>query len=217
MIRPLRALRRVLRGLLRTVERLLWATAFVCLGVFLAAHADALLFQTFEGWRLEGRLPEPGDPARAAEEEAPPVQPGDVLGKIEIPRLGVDSIVLEGTGAKALRRGVGHIPETDLPGDRPDRATMVGLAGHRDGVFRPLEHVRPDDLILLTTPRGRARYRVVGTEVVQPVDTGVLVPPSGSRREHLTLVTCFPFRFVGAAPWRFIVHARRFDPAPPAP
>ena len=102
----------------------------------------------------------------------------------------------------ALRRAAGHIKGTALPGTSGN----VGIAGHRDTLFRPLRHIRQDDVITLTTLQGLYRYRVVSTKVVSPYDVAVLNPDG---REILTLVTCYPFHFVGPAPDRFIVRATR--------
>ena len=127
---------------------------------------------------------------------------GSVLAELTIPRLQFSSIVIEGDSAHDLRVAPGHIPGTALPGDSGN----VGIAGHRDTVFRPLRMIRGSDVITLTTSRGAARYRVVSTKIVSPHDVGVLYPTSV---DTLTLVTCYPFDFVGAAPNRFIVQARR--------
>jgi sortase A len=110
-------------------------------------------------------------------------------------------MVLEGDDASTLQWGVGHIPGTALPG----RPGNVGIAGHRDTFFRPLKDVRKNDLIILQTLGGTYRYRVESFETVEPDDTEVL---ESSNQPSLTLVTCYPFDFVGAAPKRFIVRAR---------
>jgi sortase A len=125
---------------------------------------------------------------------------GGAIGRIEIARLGVSSIILEGSDETTLRRGIGHISGTALPGQPGN----VGLAGHRDTFFRALRNVRRDDAIVLRTPRGDYRYHVVWTRTVSPSAIEVLHPtPEAS----VTLVTCYPFYFVGAAPERFIVRA----------
>ena len=102
----------------------------------------------------------------------------------------------------ADRRAVGHIPGTVLPG----RPGNVGISGHRDTFFRPSRNIRRNDLITLTMLSGEFRYRVVSTKVVGPNDLAVLDP---GESEILTLVTCYPFYFVGSAPARFIVRAER--------
>jgi sortase A len=134
--------------------------------------------------------------------QPPTVAPGGLLGRIEIPRLGVSTMVAEGTDASTLRAAVGHIEGTALPGESGN----VGIAGHRDTFFRPLRSIRANDMIVLDTLAGQYRYRVISTKVVSPNDTSVLAPSAG---QTLTLVTCYPFYFVGPAPDRFIVRAER--------
>jgi LPXTG-site transpeptidase (sortase) family protein len=129
---------------------------------------------------------------------------GDLIGRIKVPRLGVSALILEGVGGRTLRRGVGHIPDTALP----DQDGNVGIAGHRDSFFRGLKDIQEDDLIEVTTPEGVHRYRVEWTKIVRPKDVDVL---DGSGGPELTLVTCYPFYYVGSAPKRFIVRAVRMD------
>jgi len=109
---------------------------------------------------------------------------------------------MEGTSSATLRRAAGHISGTALPGQPGN----VGISAHRDTFFRPLRNIRRNDLITLTTALGEYRYRVVSTRVVSPQDVAVL-DPAGN--QILTLVTCYPFYFIGAAPNRFIVRAER--------
>ena len=125
-----------------------------------------------------------------------------LLGRMDIPRLGVSVVVAEGTAEATLRRAGGHITGTSFPGQRGN----VGIAGHRDTLFRPLRNIRQDDVITLTTLAGEYRYRVTTTEIVSPTDVTVL---QSDGHEILTLVTCHPFYFVGPAPNRFIVRAER--------
>ena len=125
---------------------------------------------------------------------------GAVVGRVEIPRVGVSAIVREGDDVKTLRRAVGHVPGTALPGEVGNAA----LAGHRDTFFRGLRNIRNGDEILLATPGGDARYVVRSTRIVDPSEVSVLAP---TRKSMLTLVTCYPFNYVGAAPKRFIVRA----------
>ena len=117
-------------------------------------------------------------------------------------RLGVSVIVMEGTDARTLRRAAGHINGTALPGQDGN----VGIAAHRDTFFRPLRDIRKDDVITITTSRGDYRYRVVSTQIVGPDDVSVL---NSDGSDVLTLVTCYPFNFIGAAPSRFIVRAEQ--------
>jgi sortase A len=172
--------------------------------------ADGWLFQHRERRHLEqlmqrrqamdnqASLASPPSPLKSP----PAVAPGELIGRVEIPRLDLSVIVAEGVDALTLRRAAGHIPGTGLPGVPGN----VGLAGHRDTFFRPLRNIRRDDIITLTTPAGQYRYRVVSTRIVKPTDVSVLEPAGG---QSLTLVTCYPFYFVGAAPSRFIVRAER--------
>ncbi len=132
----------------------------------------------------------------------PAVEMGALNGRLEVVRLGVSVMVVEGTSSTALRRAAGHISGTAYPGGPGN----VGIAAHRDTYFRPLRNVRKDDVITLTTAAAEYRYRVVSTKVVEPDDTSVL---DSSGDEVLTLVTCYPFYFIGSAPRRFIVRAQR--------
>jgi sortase A len=130
---------------------------------------------------------------------------GEPLGEIELTRIGVTAIILEGTSDRILRRAVGHIPGTALPG----RPGNVAIAGHRDTFFRALRNVREDDEITVSTLEGSYRYRVDSIKVVGPEDIQVLDNSGG---DILTLVTCYPFYFVGPAPRRFIVRAQKISP-----
>ncbi len=138
--------------------------------------------------------------APAAESSRPAPARSAVIGRIELPRVGVAAMVREGDDNAVLRRAVGHIPETPLPGE-PGNS---GLAGHRDTFFRGLRNVRRGDRIIVTTSDSVLHYDVRSTRVVDPTDVSVLEPTSGST---LTLVTCYPFNYIGAAPKRFIVQA----------
>jgi sortase A len=131
-----------------------------------------------------------------------PPRPGEPLGRIEVPRLRLTAMVLEGTAPKTLRVAAGHIGGTALPGAKGN----VGIAAHRDTLFRPLRGIRPKDDIVLTTSYGTFRYLVNSVEIVDPSDIQVLHPTTDP---ELTLVTCYPFTYIGSAPKRFIVHARQ--------
>src|SRR5882724_9536436 len=133
---------------------------------------------------------------------APPVRRGDVIGELEIPRLQLSVMVFEGDDAGILRQGAGHIPATALP----PGSGNIGIAAHRDTYFRPLCLIRVNDVIEMKTPAGESRYAVTETKVVRPSDIGVLARAPG---RDLTLVTCYPFYYIGSAPERFIVHARK--------
>ena len=207
-----------LRLVLRWTQRVLFAGGVLALGYCGFVLIDAWIFQRGERLRLETLL---HDRHVAIEEErqaAPPTLPiesppavtGDLIGSIEIPHLSVSAIIVEGTDKTTLRRAVGHIPGTAMPGQPGN----TGLAGHRDTFFRPLRNILPNDIITLTTLRGNYRYRVVSTRVVDPTEVSVLYPTGN---EILTLVTCHPFNFVGPAPNRFIVRSERVTGLADAP
>jgi sortase A len=122
------------------------------------------------------------------------------MGRIEIPRLGVSAVIRAGSDARTLRLAVGYIPGTALPGEDGN----IGLAAHRDTFFRRLRDIRADDEIRIVTPEGTFAYAVERTDIVRPRDTWVL---DRTPEPTLTLVTCYPFTYVGSAPQRFIVRA----------
>jgi sortase A len=178
---------------------------FVCAGLLLGycgyVLADAGIFQYGESRGFERQLHD----KRALPNSSPgllAVATGGLIGRLEIPRLGLSVMVIEGEDKTTLRRAAGHVPGTPLPG----QAGNVGITGHRDTFFRPLRNIRYNDIITLITLQGKYRYRVVSTRVVSPDDIGVL---DSTQDEILTLVTCHPFYFVGPAPNRFIVRAER--------
>ena len=180
---------------LQIVATILLVAGAMALGYVAYVVMRAHLFQASESRKLEQAIAQrgiPGKPRIVAE--------GDVIGQIEVPRLGMSAVVVQGDSDTILRRAVGHVPETALPG----QAGNVALAGHRDTIFRPLRDVQIGDTITLKTPAGEHTYHVNSTEVVPPTDVGVL---ESRGQNELTLITCFPFRFIGHAPDRFIVHA----------
>ena len=126
------------------------------------------------------------------------------LGILRIPKIRLEVAVLPGTGDVVLNRGVGHIEGTALPGTDSNS----GIAGHRDGFFRGLKDLAIGDAIELETLDGREMYQVERTWIVDPEEVSVL-EPTPSRA--LTLVTCYPFYFIGSAPQRFIVRAVRAE------
>jgi sortase A len=126
------------------------------------------------------------------------------LGVLKIPSIDLEVPLLEGTDDLTLNRGVGHIEGTTAPGGIGN----VGIAGHRDGFFRGLKDIRLGDTIDLYTESGDSRYVVEEILIVPPEDVSVLAPRS---KPALTLVTCYPFYFVGSAPLRYIVHASITD------
>lgn len=128
------------------------------------------------------------------------------LGRIEIARVDMSSMILPDTGKESLKRGVGHIAGTA----KLNTSGNCGLAGHRDTFFRRLRLVAVGDTIAVTTPEATWRYRVTATRIVAPSEVGVLAPTPEAR---LTLVTCYPFNVLGRAPKRYIVEAETLEPA----
>ncbi|MFN0172717.1 MAG: class D sortase [Bryobacteraceae bacterium] len=204
-----------LRQVLEWTRRMLVAGVVSMLGYCGFVLGEAWLFQNRGGHELERRLHDQRMAHGGASfgafpvlpEAAAAIAPNGLIGRIEVPRIGLSAVVFEGTGRRTLRRAVGHIPGTPLPGAPGN----IGLTGHRDTFFRPLRNVRPDDIITLHTLQGNYRYRVMSTRVVSPRDVAVLDP---STNEILTLVTCHPFYFAGPAPDRFIVRAERVTERP---
>ena len=208
------------RRRLHLLERVAWAMAVVLGGTWAMArglawaseqHAIAAFHETARAAvaspRNSGRAP-PVEVdqalwdagrirayARALRRPAPPP-----LALLRIPRLGLEVPVLAGTDEWTLDRAVGHIEGTSRPGE----AGNVGIAGHRDGFFRVLKDVAEGDVVELALPVEVRRFRVERLSIVDPSDTRVLAP---TRESRLTLVTCYPFYFVGSAPRRFIVQA----------
>jgi sortase A len=131
---------------------------------------------------------------------------GELLGHMEIPRLGVSAAVFQGTASRTLRLGVGHIRGTAIPGTPGNSA----IAGHRDTFFRALKDIHDGDEIELKTADTSARYLVDWARVVAPGDTSVL---DSTNESILTLVTCYPFYFIGASPKRFVVRAHKVPTA----
>ena len=174
------------------------------IGVLLVAYClyvyvDGARFQSAAKEQFRRPIETPAPPAKV--ESAPLARVrGEPMALLTIPRIGLSTVVLEGAGAGELKRGPGHIPWTPLPGEGGNFA----VAGHRDTFFRPLRSIRVNDVVHVKSEDREYRYRVVSTEIVTPTDVGVLAPEG---RDTLTLVTCYPFDFVGAASRRFIVHA----------
>ena len=189
----------------RWLERALFVAGIVSLSYVGYVNVEAALYQAYERRALDellrrppGVMPAPDRP-RLVTRRPPPSATS--LGRIDIPRLGVSAAVRAGADARTLDLAVGHIPGTALPGDPGN----VGLAGHRDTFFRRLRDIRGDDEIRIVTPDATHIYTVERTLVVAPEDVWVL-DSSGSA--VLTLVTCYPFTYIGSAPQRFIVRAR---------
>ena len=171
----------------------------------LGAILEAKSFQERLNRRLEA-FKTPRDSPLMARADATRREAGTsgLIGRIEIKRLGVSVLVVEGTSSKSLRRGVGHVEGTAYPGERGN----VGLAGHRDSYFRPLRKIESGDKIQLQTPDGHFVYEVDSTLIVSPHRSDLMKSDDEAR---LTLVTCYPFYYIGPAPRRFVVQAHEVD------
>jgi sortase A len=198
-----------LRHFLKWGQRALFAVGILLMGYCAFVLADAGLFQKRAARDLDRLLRDrratsqaTAPPVSVTLPKAAPVAEGSLIGRIEIPRLALSVMVVEGDGKISLQRAVGHIPGTALPGEDGN----VGLAGHRDTFFLPLKDLKINDEIQISTPAGNFKYQVVSLRIVDPENVGVLGP---SDENLLTLVTCYPFYFIGAAPKRWIVRARQ--------
>lgn len=188
------------------------AITLVIAGLFLFGWAvydivDRDRHQAVEQQQLEASLRTPPSATAATKQTSGAARArerasaGQAWGRLEIPRVGLSVVVDEGIDSRTLRRAVGHVPGTSFPGEPGN----VVLAGHRDSLFRPLRLVQDGDRMSVRTPDGEFTYEVTSLQIVAPERTDVLVP--GAEHE-LTLVTCYPFYYVGPAPQRFVVKAR---------
>jgi len=200
-VRPARRSAGTNAWILRIASSVLLLIGLIALGYAGYVIENARTYQAINERKFEA------PPASVAPRIAEPPSEGSPIGRLQIPRLGLRVIVVQGDSPQILKRAVGHLPDTMLPGEDGNMA----LAGHRDTFFRPLRGVRPGDLITFETPSSAFEYQVEWTHVVPPTSIEVL-RSSGAR--ELTLITCFPFDFVGSAPNRFVVRARQVSEAP---
>jgi sortase A len=183
----------------RWIEAGLLLVSFGALSLYGIVSLEARAVQSRRGRELDELVRRDVRPARSVLRE------GALVGRLEVPRLGMSVMVLEGVSADTLRVAAGHVPETALPGN----AGNTAIAAHRDTFFRGLGDIREGDGVVVTTPAGAVRYRVSSAQVVRPEDVHVL---DATENETLTLVTCYPFQYIGSAPKRFIVRAHRSRP-----
>ena len=175
------------------ISRILFFIGITCLGLYGFFVVQAHFHQRM----LEEEFDQPVPPKMTSPESprAKELKDGDLFGRLEIPRLNLSVMVMEGDGDEVLRLGAGHVPGTSL-----------AIAGHRDTFFRPLKDIMPSDIIRFSTKDGSAEYTVIDTKIVGPTDTWVLDDASDDR---LTLITCYPFNYIGPAPKRFVVEATK--------
>jgi len=210
-----------------------YLVGFAALGYYGYALAEQYVYEQYENWAFDqemaGRHVTPKDwvmtvtplgewtgyslpPVQRA--PAPPAQEtptakgprdiptGTVLGRVDIPRLRLSAIVRQGADEETLKTAVGHVPSTQLAGEIGNFA----IAAHRDTLFRALKDIRTGDVVTFQSTGGNYEYKVVSTQIVRPTDVSVLRPQGDQKL--LTMITCYPFYFVGSAPKRFIVTAR---------
>lgn len=195
------------RGWMRTFERLLFAIAAVALSWYAGVRIEAAREQAALAAELEQSRATIQAPSRPAARKAASPADRALIGRLDVARLKLSALAREGVDTRTLRGSVGHVPGSALPGEVGNAA----FAAHRDTFFRPLRGIRRGDEIAITTPRGEFRYVVSGTRIVDPEEVSVL---RASREPTLTLVTCYPFDYIGSAPQRFIVTARLVRPKP---
>ncbi len=194
---------------LRWSGRALFAVGLILVGYVALVLVEARLYDTDAKQYVNTALLDsharsnPQSEIRPAEST---LTEGEILGHMEIRRLGVSAAVLQGTASRTLRLGVGHIRGTAIPGTLGNSA----IAGHRDTFFRALKDIHDGDEIELKTAGTSTRYLVDWARVVAPGDTSVL---DSTNESVLTLVTCYPFYFVGGAPKRFVVRAHKVPTA----
>lgn len=236
------------RSTLVWLEQFLFAVGFIALGYYGSVLADTYVYQEYQSWQLDenlagrsasptaflrhlvtggsGETGEQATSASTADEQPvqivassarkttprPRAQDSRLIGRIVIPRVKVSAVVREGVDNKTLRRAVGHVPGTAMPG----QVGNVALAGHRDSFFTGLRDIRKGDQIQLRTLQGDFTYEVDSIRIVLPSNVEVL---RTTAEPSLTLVTCYPFNYVGSAPKRYIVraHQRQGKAAEPAP
>ena len=186
------------------ITRVLVAVGVACVVFYGAVTVSTWRYQRDAKVRVEKMvtIERPPTIQQALPDVSKKIKTGEIIGRVDIPRLKLSAAVAEGDDEKTLRSAVGHLPDTPLPWQRSGN---VGLAAHRDGLFRPLERIKVKDDVRVVTPRGEYHYVVTKTQIVDPDDVWVLAPTA---TPTITLITCYPFSFVGNAPQRFVVQAQ---------
>ena len=183
--------------MLRRFETFLWIIALAAIALYSLSFAERWSAQAYWNLKFAEAL---NLPARSVPPKVAIRYSDQPLGRLEIPSIDLSAIFVEGVDQRALGRANGHIPGTALPGT----AGNVGLSAHRDTFFRRLGKLHSGDAIWINTLDGRYEYIVESSQVVNP-DEDIVLRPVG--RPTLTLITCYPFYYVGPAPKRFVVHA----------
>jgi sortase A len=183
----------------------LLAIGVLCLTWYGLATVNAALFQAEQAERFERLRAEALPEAPPAPiDETDEADGTSLIGMIEIPRLRMSAPVIAGDDAETLEVAAGHLPDTPRPWEPGNSA----IAAHRDGLFRGLKGIRVGDDVVVRTTGGDLYYRVSGTRIVRPDDLSVL---EATPAPTLTLITCYPFNFIGSAPKRFVVTAERVE------
>jgi sortase A len=171
---------------------------FITTGALLLFFGARDLIESRVGQTVAASEMKTAPPVDRAVEVTP--RPGEAIAKLKIPRLSTELYVVEGDNTPELRRGPGHITGTAMPGGNGNCV----IAGHRDTHFRVLKDIRQGDDVVLETRTGQFLYRITSTHIVSPNNTD---PLRRTAAPELSLVTCYPFYYVGDAPKRFIVQA----------
>ena len=207
------------RSILRHSEYVFLIVGLLCVGYVGYSMAHSYVYQSYQSFRLvesfRGHNATPSSylrsflqpmeppPAIAIRQEGPKlILDAGLIGLVQIPRLDISAVVREGVDDATLSRAVGHVSTTALPGAPGN----VGIAAHRDTYFRAVRNIRNGDTIRMVTPKGTYEYAVDSLRIVDPKEVSVLDP---TPQPSITLVTCYPFNFIGSAPKRFIVRARQ--------
>ncbi len=210
----------------RPLELFFLFAGIFALGVWSWSQFHEALYQDWSNWAFDRGLagekisvvdylkdkwaghatsaPEPVPTEQTASTPSPVSGKNPLVGRIEVPRLHLQAMVREGTRDATLDIALGHIAGTALPGQNGN----VAVAGHRDRLFRGLKDIAAGDQIVFETPSAKFAYQVESTQIVKPADVGVL---KAGVYPELTLVTCYPFTYIGSAPDRFIVKARQIE------
>ncbi len=221
---------------LRRFRALLLVIGLACLGYYGYTLGNQQIYQVYENWAFDQQIAGHAvtfadyvraktpfgflagtKPAAAAPVSVPPPHSeamptpseGAVIGKVEIGRLNLTAVVRQGVTAETLSLAVGHVPSTAMPGQPGNFA----IAAHRDTLFRALKDIHTGDIVTFQSANGVFTYQVVATKIVKPTDVSVLQPNGGGLiqdppKNLLTMITCYPFYYVGSAPKRFIVEAK---------
>ena len=195
------------RAKLRWLEYALLIAGLVAVDYYIWINVESAVYQAYESWKFDHSRNNPEPSAGNTPAPRSGRHADDLIGRLEIPRLEIKAIIREGDDDATLRHAVGHISSTAAPGE----VGNVALAAHRDTFFRPLRNIRKNDRIIVSTLDGTYEYLVQTTKIVSPSDVSVL---KASAAKELTLVTCYPFYYVGSAPRRFVVHATQVGAIP---